>query len=172
VDVYTLILDGATRVATPLLNSINREAEPAVSADGRWLAYTEQSLGRTRNVYVSPFPRVEGGRWPISTDGGFAPLWSPNGKELYFISPRAEAMAVPIETEPVFRPGIPTKMFDLPPYYLQGQMTFTRQWDHARDGRFLLINPGAPAAGDDAVRPQIVVVLNWLDELKRLVPVN
>jgi hypothetical protein len=171
VDVFLLPLDGE-RIPVPLLHSASREAEPAVSPDGRWLAYTEMSESAGRNVYVRPLPRVEEGRWLVSTEGGFSPLWSADGKELYFISDRAEAMAVAVETEPVFRPGTTKKMFDLPPYYLPGMPTYTRQWDRAPDGRFLVITPGASAAGADAVRPQIVVVLNWHEELKRLVPTD
>lgn len=78
-------------------------------------------------------------------------------------------MSVRIETAPAFRAGTPTVMFDLPPFYRSGAR-IGRQWDVTADGeRFLIVNPGE-AATTERVRSEIVVVLNWDDELKRLAP--
>jgi hypothetical protein len=137
-----------------------------VSPDGRWLAYTATDASGS-NVFVRPFPNVDRGRWPIAS--GHSPLWSRDGRELFFVS-RGRAMAVPIETASGFRPGAPTVMFDLPPFY---STTFTwqsRQWDLAPDGeRFLIMNPGEGTTGERS-QAEIIVVLNWYEELKRLVP--
>ena len=79
-------------------------------------------------------------------------------------------MSVPIETEPTFRPGTPTMMFDLPPFYRSAPGSRGRQWDIAPDGeRFLIVNPGEVATGEYS-QARMVVVLNWHEELKRLVP--
>jgi hypothetical protein len=111
---------------------------------------------------------VEGGRWRVSTDGGGSPLWSRDGRQLFFIA-RGRAASVAIETTPSFRAGTPTVMFDLPPFYGAGAR-IGRQWDIAPNGeRFLIINPGDGATNDHS-QSRIVVVLNWLEELKRLVP--
>jgi dipeptidyl aminopeptidase/acylaminoacyl peptidase len=169
-DIYTLSLDGEAP-ATPLVHTSAGEVEPAVSPDGKWLAYTEQAegTGRSSDVYVRPFPRVDAGRWRISTDGrADSPLWSRDGEQLFFIS-SGRAMSVPIETTPTFRPGTPTAMFDLPPFY-RSAARIDRQWDIAPDGkRFLIMNPGDGATTEDA-ESRIVVVLNWYEELKRRVP--
>ena len=79
-------------------------------------------------------------------------------------------MSVPIETAPTFRPGTPTVMFDLPPFFQSSARTrIGRQWDVSRDGeRFLILNPGEATSEDSQSR--MVVVLNWHEELKRLVP--
>lgn len=77
-------------------------------------------------------------------------------------------MSVPIETAASFHPGTAKVMFDLPPYY-QSALAKGREWDIASDGeRFLIVNPGATATSEQSQR--IVVVLNWTEELKRLVP--
>jgi Tol biopolymer transport system component len=163
--IYVLSLAGEP-IAKPLLQSVARGVEPAVSPDGRWLAYTSRDAAAS-DVFVQPFPDVDAGRWRISTDGGDSPLWSRDGKELYFVS-RARAMSIPIETAPTFRPGTPAAMFDLPPFY-QSAMRIRRQWDIGPDERFLIMNPGELTAGEHS-QARIVVVLNWYEELKRLVP--
>jgi hypothetical protein len=95
-------------------------------------------------------------------------LWSRVGKPLFFIS-SGRAMSVPIETTPTFRPGTPTAMFDLPPFY-GSAARIGRQWDIARDvERFLIMNPGDTSA-TELGQSQMVVVLNWHEELKRQVP--
>jgi len=76
-------------------------------------------------------------------------------------------MSVPIERAATFRPGTVTVMFDLPPFYQSG-LRIGREWDIASDGeRFLIVNPGETATSEQS---RIVVVLNWTEELKRLVP--
>jgi eukaryotic-like serine/threonine-protein kinase len=164
-DIYVLDLVGE-QTARPLVQTPASEFEPVVSPDGQWLAYATRDAGEP-DVFVRPFPNVDAGRWRISTEGGDSPLWSRDGKQLFFIS-RGRAMSVPIETTPTFRPGSPTAMFDLPPYY-KSAMRITRQWDIAPDGRFLIVNPGEAATGEHP-QSQMVFVLNWHDELKRLVP--
>jgi len=77
-------------------------------------------------------------------------------------------MSIPIETVPTFRPGTPAAMVDLPPFY-QSAMRIRRQWDIGPDERFLIMNPGELTAGEQS-QSRIVVVLNWYEELKRLVP--
>jgi Tol biopolymer transport system component len=176
-DIYLLSFAGEP-TATPLVQTAANEVEPAVSPDGRWLAYTAGEHGRhpagqpgsasDEDVYVRPFPQVNGGRWRISTDGGDSPMWSRDGRHLFFIS-RGRAMSVPVETAPTLRPGTPTVMFDLPPFY-RSSARIGRQWDIAPDGdRFLIMNPGEIATGEHS-QSRIVVVLNWHEELKRLVP--
>jgi serine/threonine-protein kinase len=67
----------------PLVASPAREVDPALSPDGKWLAYSSDESG-TFEVYVRPFPNVAAARWQVSTAGGEAPLWSHGGKEIFF----------------------------------------------------------------------------------------
>ena len=53
---------------TPLINSEFAELGPAISPDGRWVAYGSYESGRSE-IYVRPYPEVETGKWPISTEG-------------------------------------------------------------------------------------------------------
>ena len=75
----------------------------------RWMAYASNESGKYE-VYVRPFPEVNKGKWQVSTSGGNSPLWSPDGRELFYRSGDA-VMAVPVETEPTFKPGKPTVLF-------------------------------------------------------------
>ena len=133
---------------------------PSLSPDGRWIAYQSNESGRVE-VYARPFPDVASGKWQISSAGGVHPVWARSGRELFYRSDE-EMMAVAIETEPTFSPGNPTVLFEDP--YLRG---FRREYDISLDGqRFLMIKEGS---SNDAPR-ELHVVLNWFEELKRLVP--
>ena len=175
-DIYALSIHGKA-TAMPLVRTPVNDVEPAVSPNGRWLAYTSGEGSSSSgfpvpnargDVYLRPYPQVDRGRWRISIHGGDSPMWSRSGRELFFIS-RGQAMSVRIETEPNVRPGTPAVMFDLPPFYGSAARV-QRQWDIAPDGeRFLLMNPGE-AATSDHPQSRMVVVLNWAEELKRHVP--
>lgn len=81
-DIWTLQLGGANRQPRPLLKTQLDEAQPALSPDGRWLAYSAKDGGKWQ-IYVQPFPSLNG-KWQVSSEGGQEPLWSPSGKELFF----------------------------------------------------------------------------------------
>jgi serine/threonine-protein kinase len=165
-NVFTLSLDRGN-VVMPILQTAIRMAQPILSRDSKWLAYTHAaSASDGTNVYVQPFPRLEDGRWQVSSGEGSSPLWSPDGKWLYFVS-RNQAIGVPVETNPTFRAGKPVVLFPMPPVYSSALASGWRLWDIAPDGqRFLLVIPGGVA------QTEIVMVLNWIEELKRLVPVS
>ena len=138
-----------------------------VSPDGRWMAYASTESGQFE-VYVRPFPNVDDGRWQISRAGGSSPLWAPDGQELFFKGAGvSDVMAVTVETEPTFNPGNPEVLFT--GQYRASAPGRGPAWDVAPDGRFLMIR-SAGATGQ-AAAPHIVVVENWVEELKRLVPV-
>jgi Tol biopolymer transport system component len=79
----------------PLVASDFTELHPAVSPDGRWLAYTSDESG-ANEVYVRPFPSATGGRWQVSNSGGSEPVWSPDGRELYFLNGAQHLVAATI----------------------------------------------------------------------------
>ncbi len=100
-----------------LIQTTHDEYEPAISPDGRWVAYTSNESGRVE-VYVRPFPAVDQGRWQISTDGGFEVRWARNGRELFFLSGRGGGnlvlLSASVQPGPVFLPGTPAVVMTCP----------------------------------------------------------
>jgi len=166
-DLVLVRLDATPRVE-PLISTSFDEENGEISPDGRWLAYESNELGQSE-VYVRPFPHVNGGRWQVSIGGGRQPLWAPGGHELFYIAPRQRALiAVSVEPSAGFRAGKSAKVFETSPYLTSGA---GRSYDVSRDGqRFLLVKnaPVPPPSGQSATA--LTVVLNWSEELKRLAP--
>jgi serine/threonine-protein kinase len=161
-----VVQPGAEARAVPLLATTFGERNGEVSPDGRWLAYNSNESGRDE-VYVRPFPDVNTGRWQVSRGGGSQPLWARNGGELFFRTDAA-LMTVPIRIDKSFTAGNPAIVFEGSYAMPQGGRTY----DVSPDGRrFLMIKEGA-ATDDDGSRAHIILVQNWTEELKRLVPVN
>ena len=150
------------RASIPLLDTEFSERNAALSPDGRWLAYASDESGQFE-IYVRPIPDVDAGKWQGSSDGGRWPLWSPDGRELFYLGPQA-MMVVAIQTGPTITLGRREPLFDTVPYYTGN---ISRRVAISPDGqRFLMLKEGA------APLPGIVVVQNWFEELKRLVPTN
>ena len=160
-DLWALPLDGNGE-PRPWLRSPFEELRPDFSPDGQWLTYMSYLTGQFE-IYVQPFPGP-GKRWQISTDGGLCPLWSPDGREIFFEYEK-KWMAVTVATEPEFTALAPRVLFGLP------DVSGVRRAAVMPDGeRFVMIWPG-DEAGELQGR-ELKVVLNWHQELKRLVPVD
>jgi Tol biopolymer transport system component len=84
------------------------QLSPQFSPDGHFVAYQSDESGRFE-VYVRPFPPGDA-KWTISTNGGTAPKWNSSGHELFFVEGE-KLMAVPVESRPSFKPGIPVQLF-------------------------------------------------------------
>jgi Tol biopolymer transport system component len=152
----------------PLLREKYSQQYPRISPDGRWMAYTSKETGKTE-VYVRPFPEVNKRKWPVSTGGGYSPLWSPDGRELFYYSGDA-VMTVPVETQPDFTPGKQRVLFR-GSYYRPWAGADNIFWDIHPDGkRFLIVKESKPAAAE--VPRKINVVVNWFEELKQRAPVK
>jgi len=167
--IYMVPLRGERRV-TSLIATMFDERNSQLSGDDRWIACQSNESGRDE-VYVRPFPGVDGGRSQVSTGGGRQPLWAPNSRELSDVDPDGRIVAVPIQLSPGFSAGSPRAIVDRP--LVLGLTGIPgRMYDVSRDGqRFLIIKAGGD--GDQpAPSPQIVVVQNWFQELKRLAPTN
>ena len=111
-NIGRLFVDGS-QPYTPLLNGDYHEVQPQISPDGRWLAYCTDEA-KERQVYVRPFPDVSAGKWQVSTITGNSPRWSPDGKELYYLTgtTKTEAiMVVKVETNPTFKAEQPKVLF-------------------------------------------------------------
>ncbi len=168
-DIGMLLMDG-DRTRKPLLKEERAsEVEPMISPDGRWMAYTSNESGHNE-VYVRPFPEINKQRWQVSTGGGESPLWSPDGRELFYLSGDS-AMAVAVRTEPSFSLGTPKTLFR--GTYVRPGVIDGTPWDIHPDGkRFLMIKESGSVASAGAGPRKINIVLNWFEELKERVPVE
>ena len=160
-DFGALSLDDGTW--QPLLDTPAPEGNPAISPDGNWVAYRSHETGESE-VYVAQYPTMQA-RQSVSTGGGFAPVWSVDGTELFYQN-GSQMMVVPVTTGPTLTLGAPEILFDGPYRAFVG-----RNYDLAPDGRFLMIAL-EEAGNEDAPPPQITVVLNWHQELLERVPVR
>ena len=153
-DIWTLGLEGGSP-AQPLLATDLNESQPAISPDGNWLAYVSDASGENE-VYVTPFP-VPNAPSKLSRDGGETPRWSPDGTKLFYRT-ATSLFEVSVETEPELTVSDPT------PFIAEGRYELT--FDVTPDGEhFVLIElPVLPT--------RITVVLNWFEELERLVPTD
>jgi Tol biopolymer transport system component len=154
----------ATGDVRPVVVSDYAEYDPALSPNGRWLAYVSNRTGENE-IWVQEYP--DGVPMRVSRNGGFEPQWSGDGRELFYWQGNA-MMAVGVETDDVFSFGAPVQLFS--GRYFQFAGAAARTYDVAQDGRFLLILPGDE---DTAAAPaSIVVVQNFTEELKQRVPRN
>jgi eukaryotic-like serine/threonine-protein kinase len=150
-----------------LIEAPDIQANAEVSPDGRWLAYESGESGQ-REIIVRPFPNVDTGRWQISTNGGTRPVWARSGRELFYDGIRDVGItAVPITGGGTFTYGNPTKLFPTTVGYYNSPAA-GRTYDVSPDGqRFLMIKDATESSRRSTAN--MIVVLNWLDELRQRV---
>jgi len=160
-DLYARRLTGDTATVA-LATSEFLERNPEVSPDNRYLAYASNETSRLE-VYLRPFPRASENKWLVSTSGGMNPLWSRDGKELFYRNDQGDLIAVEVTagSPPVGRQRV---LFSVRPYIFASPH---RSYDVAHDGRFLMIRLVEDAA---VVSAPLVVVENFFEELHRKVP--
>jgi len=137
----------------------------AFSPNGRYIAYQSEESGRIE-IYVRPFPRVNNGRWQVSTAGGTRPVWARSGRELFYLDASNALTAVPVDISgPTISIGSPAKLFDTG----YAEPNPSRHYDVSADGqRFLMLK--ASATGDPNATPvSMVLVEHWFEELKQRV---
>jgi serine/threonine-protein kinase len=156
------LLDLNSRRVTPLLNSRANEAFPEFSPDGHWLAYVSDESDRDE-VYVRPF-RALGAKTQVSTAGGAEPLWSRDGKQLFFRS-NCEFWVTEVRTTATFSAGKPRLLFKEPNCRYSEP---TRNWDVSPDGQHFLMTKLSDLKAQPVT--ELILVQDWFEELKRLVP--
>ena len=157
-DIMTVATDGSAP-PTPLIQTPAQEGGARFSPNGRYVAYSSDESGRFE-VYLMSYPG-SGGRWQISRNGGTHPIWSADGRRLYFRT-GDNLMAATIETEPVFRSGTPELLIGESYDGLLGSID-RANYDVAPDGRILIVRtPGADASGT-----RLRMVLNVFEDLRR-----
>jgi Tol biopolymer transport system component len=156
---------GGERSSKVLLATEFEDVNGEISPGGRWLAYQSNESGQDE-IYVRPFPNVNEGLWQISTGGGTRSLWGPDGRELFYLASDGRLMVVPVQTDPGFAAGIAEILFE-DPYWADAP---GRTYDISPDSqRFLMIKESEK---DTSAPRSMTVVLNWFEELKRLVPTD
>jgi len=158
-DIWVVLLEQNEKYhLRPFIQRNHNQRQGVWSPDGRWIAYSSDESGRWE-VYVETHTGP-GQKVMISTEGGWQPAWSRDGKELFYRW-GGKMIAATFETEPDFRVTQFEELFE--GRYLCNIVT--RSYDVAPDGRFLMIQkPQEPTPLG------INVVVNWFEELKRLVP--
>ena len=163
-DVRVMPLDGDGPAETLLAGEFS-ERRGTLSPDGRWLAYESLESGEYQ-IYVRPYPDVDSGRWQVSTTGGSRPRWSPAGDELFFYAiEESSLMAVAVRGEATFEWDDPKPLFSVTQYIGNA----SRDYAVDLDGQRFLFKK--PAMAGDGEPTRLILVQNWTEELKRLVPV-
>jgi len=156
-DIYVLSLRGEPR-PRPVVSTFAYEGGAQFSPDAHWMAYASDESGQMQ-VYVRPFPGPDR-RWQVSSRGGTQPLWSKNGKEIFY---RAEnkMMVVDVSGNVDLTLSQPRQLFDQRYVF---QNISLANYDVSPDGQqFVMVK-------DETGSGRLNVVLNWTEELKRLVP--
>jgi len=156
-DIWVLPTEGEKKpfvfLQTPFTDGV-----PRFSPDGKFVVYVSQDQGRPE-VFVQTFP-ASGNRWQISNNGGRAPIWRGDGKEIFFVSADNNLMSVEVTTGNAFEVGIPKPLFDLIPL---GGMSFGNvNFAPSLDGQQFLITHQR----ESVASLQYVVVQNWASEKK------
>jgi WD40 repeat protein len=152
-DIWSLTIAGH---AEKLVATRFYERGAVFSPDGKWIAFVTDESGRAE-VLVQPFPGP-GQRHPVSANGGLQPMWSRDGREVYFREGDS-LMAASLEFDPL-RIGSPRKLFDMPAATFNLDPNFA-DYDVALDGRLIAVR------NEQQMTDQIHVVLGWVEELRR-----
>jgi serine/threonine-protein kinase len=168
VDLWTMSLDSRDK-PVPLTKGTGRNHGAVFSPKGEWLAYGSNEGSQIEQIYVEPIPRIPGVRYTITESEGAFPVWSPDGRSLFFR--RVPRGAEGTGTHLVQVEIVPGSTFawqnerELP---IKGFLLFggQRDYDVMPDGkRFVMVFPPRNEAGE-LERPRINVVVNWIEELK------
>jgi eukaryotic-like serine/threonine-protein kinase len=156
IDLWALPLFG-DRKPIPIVQSAFDKGGAAISPDGKWLAYHTSDSGRNE-VYITAFPGA-GAKWQFSTNGGIEAHWRKDGKELFFLDPTDNLVAVDVNiANNAPQLGVPHILFQANAIHRQ-----SGPYDVTGNGKKFLVNTGNLKEGSDP----LTLVLNWPAELKK-----
>jgi Tol biopolymer transport system component len=161
VELWTVPLQGKPEPKRYLANGFNL-AHPAISPDGRWMAYDSDESGRVE-VYAQSFPNPDLKRWRVSPTQGSEPLWTRGGRELVY---RKGDSVIAVSVDLQRGQTGPSRVLFAGPYPDNPGWTRPHSYDVSRDGGRFLMAKLPPMKS----QPRIAVVLNWFDELRAKVP--
>jgi eukaryotic-like serine/threonine-protein kinase len=183
-DIWMLSMVGDRKPQPLIKGKGSTEWRGSFSPDGRWIAYASDE-SKQEEIYVQPFPPT-GAKYQITTNGGTSPLWSPDGKKLFYLEaqdPKAGGLryrateklkaelyrliSVHVRSQAGFAFSDPTPL-------IEGMLMIgPRPYDIAPDGKqFVAVFPASETISGERSHPEIRVTLNWLEELKQRVPVK
>jgi len=153
--------DGDARRAIPFRRTAKNELLPALSPDGRWVAYTSDESDR-EEVYAEVFPGG-GSRVQLSVDGGTEPIWSANGQEVFYRS-AGRLMSVAVQAGSALSAAVPTTLFEAA--FVSSAAFGPPAYAATADGQHFYFLRSPPAAPTPR---RITVIVNWLEEFKKRV---
>jgi eukaryotic-like serine/threonine-protein kinase len=154
---WALPLFGSERKPFPVVSSGFNTLAASVAPDGNWMAYESNETGRFE-IYVTAFPGG-GAKWQVSTNGGSAAKWRRDGKELFFLDPADNLMAVDVNpTSTPIQLGTPHPLFRAP-----GVQNTLGPYGVTADGKKFLINSGDVKEENQP----LTLVQNWPAQLKK-----
>ena len=160
-DIYAMH-PGVDSSIRPLVATPAEEFSPALSPDGKWLAYASDETGSTE-VYVRPFPDVNAGKFPVSRHGGSEPVWSHSGRELFFRDGDKRLVAAQLAAGNGFTMTGEKVLFAAGQYGSDNRNhAYTVSPD---DQTFLFVKPMEGSGSDN----QVILTLNWFEELRKKV---
>jgi serine/threonine-protein kinase len=165
-DLLFVPLTGERRV-TVLFQAPGVERNAAMAPSGRFIAY-DSDESRRSEVYVRPFPNAGSRKWLVSNAGGAGPVWTRDGREIVYLDSqrRMMAVAVRIDSNGEFHSSTPRGLFT----GAVDSVGLDRGWDVTADGeRFLFVERDSVAERSQTSL-EFVLIQNWTEELKRLVP--
>ena len=136
------------------------EYMPALSPDGRYIAYVSLESGR-EEVYVRPFPGVTRARWQVSASGGTSPVWAHSGRELFYLAPGDTLVSASITGTPDFQVTGHRALFSTQPFVFQ---PWHQSFGVRPDDRTFIMLQRTSSTGPETRR--LTVVLNWFSEVE------
>ena len=150
--------------AVPMEVTEFQERAFSLSPDGRWLAFVSNRTG-SNEIFVRPFPDAGASLQQVSANGGREPVWAHSGRELFYVNGSNELVAVQVSSDPGFAPGQQEVLFSVAGYMRNSAYAM---YDVTPDDqRFVMLRFGDDVAATTA---EVVLVTNFFEELKRLVP--
>tara|TARA_B110000116_G_C16782287_1_gene559024 strand:+ start:145 stop:2325 length:2181 start_codon:yes stop_codon:yes gene_type:complete len=154
----------------PIFSNSRDITNSKISPDGKWISYVSVETG-INQVYIHPYPEVDSGRWQVSINGGNEPVWRSDGKSIYFIGSEDQLLRVTnlSDSDSQFLASFPEIVVELDDV----QINRTRNYDvHPFDEKFLFLRDPGTVGLLNADVVSLVMVENWFEELKRLVPIE